>query len=348
MGKNNLSGAAFLLIIILFMLQGCSSGKKAEAEENPAMVRVTVAENVAYQKKINTSGRLSHFAELKLSFKTGGVIDNILVKEGHYVKKGDTLAVLALAEIRSQLRRAELLFEKALRDHERINNLYADTAATLEQFQNAKTALEIAESAKEAALFNFNHSVIIAPSNGQVLKMLVENREVIAPGYPALHFASSRDHWLLKVAITDRDIVSIMEGDRADVEFDAYPGKIFNAHVAEIAGMADPLTGTFEVSLALDPGNKRLITGFIGKATIHTSNTDTLIQIPPLALVDARRSEGFVYKYENSKAVKVNVGIREMTDTSFLVTGDLAEGDSIIVEGSGDVKNGQKVLVANP
>jgi membrane fusion protein, multidrug efflux system len=347
MFMNRLSGVSFVVFIIFLLFQACRPEKDAGTEEATAMVRIQLAGNAVYQKKVNTSGRLSPFAELKLSFKTGGLIDNVSIREGQFVRKGDTLAALELSEIRSQLRRAELLHEKAQRDHERISNLYADAAATLEQLQNSKTALEMAESSREIALFNFHHSVITAPSDGQILKVMVENREIIAPGYPALLFASTRENWFLKVAVTDRDIVHVVEGDHAEVEFDAYPGKSFTAFVAEIAGMADPYTGTFEVSLAVNPGTDRLMTGFIGKATIHTSNISTFIGIPPEALLDARERDGFIYKYQNSRAVRTSVIIHEITDTGFMVSGDLEAGDSIIVGGAGYVKNGQRVMIAD-
>ncbi len=338
-------------VALLFMIMlVCSCRQQAEHEPVVEIlpVTITVAEESVFRHSINTSGRLKPSAELKLSFKTGGIIDHISVREGQFVNAGETMASLNLDEIRSQLRQAELMHEKALRDHERMESLYADTVVTLERLQNAGTALELAESARSVARFNLDHSVIRAPVDGHVMKILAEENEIISPGFPALLFAASRDQWLLTVAVTDRDFVHIGEGDRALVRFDAYPEKVFDAFVADVPGMADPYTGAFGINIAISSPEKRLMAGFIGKATIMTSRTGNYITVPPEALVEANGREGSIYVYRSGKAFRAQVRIEEITDTGLLVTGSIKAGDSIITDGARFARQGQPVRVHGP
>lgn len=337
----------YLIILTLGFSVSCNNQPDEVVGEDEKYVTVIIAEEVFHRRTIKTSGRLTPLSELKLSFKTGGLISHIPVNEGDFVRRGDLLASLDLSEIRSQLKQSELMHQKALRDFERITNLYNDTVATLEQLQNAETALKMAESTKTIAKFNMEHSVINAPSDGQILKIVAEENENIAPGYPVLVFASSINNWLLKVAVTDKDVIHISEGDDAMIMFDAYPQTNFTASVVEIPGMADPYTGTFEIGLALSSESKRLITGFIGKAEIITSIEDRYILIPASSLAEANGMKGTVFKYKNGKAIKSTIKIKEIVNENFLVEGELASGDTIIMEGSKQVSEGDKILISD-
>ena len=51
-----------------------------------------------------------------------------------------------------------------------MSNLYRDSAATLEQFQNAQTGYQLAEQALQIAGFNQRYSSIYATESGRVLQ----------------------------------------------------------------------------------------------------------------------------------------------------------------------------------
>ncbi|MFX4370069.1 hypothetical protein ABTA37_20270, partial [Acinetobacter baumannii] len=76
------------------------------------------------------------------------------------------IATLNLTEINAQVQQAEIAYEKALRDYKRVTNLYKDSVANLEQMQNAKTALDVAQQQVTAANFNKNYSEIKALTDG--------------------------------------------------------------------------------------------------------------------------------------------------------------------------------------
>jgi membrane fusion protein, multidrug efflux system len=336
--------SGYALSFFLILAFSCRPKADAGPEAETVSVTVIIAREAVFHHTINASGRLSPWKELKLSFKTGGIIDSIPIKEGQRVIKGDILALLNLSEIRAGMRQAELMHEKAHRDYERLVNLYSDAAVTLEQLQNAETALRVAESSLTVAKFNLDNSYIRAPANGHVLKILAGEKEIIASGYPALLFAASTDTWLLRVAVNDRDIIHIKNGDHAAITFDPYPEMVFSAKVHEIAAMADPYTGVFEVGIALHSPEKNLMTGFIGKATIVSSKADNYMVIPPETIVEANRREGVIFKCVNGYAVRTNITIEDIKEDLLLVTGDLADGDSIIMEGARFIRDGQRLI----
>src|SRR4030095_8365365 len=110
--------------------------KKTESTAIP--VKVLPVKEYNTLEKIPVSGQFTTDDEVMMSFKTTGIINKIFVKEGDAIKKGQLLATLNLTEIDASLQQAQLAYEKAGRDLQRLNNLFNDSVATLEQVQNAK------------------------------------------------------------------------------------------------------------------------------------------------------------------------------------------------------------------
>jgi RND family efflux transporter MFP subunit len=297
---------------------------------------------------VRTSGRLAAKTESKLSFKTGGIIKRIYADEGQSVRGGQLLAELNLSEIEPKSRQADLAFQKARRDYERAKNLYRDSVATLEQFQDAKTALEYAQSNAEIAKFNLEYSDIRAPGNGRILKRVSEPNEIVAPGQPIFLFASSESSWVVRSNVTDKDIVNIRLNDSATIEFDAYPGKTFYGRITETGNMADPYTGTYEVELTMKEQPESLVSGFIVKVAIYPSRTSgKMILIPAEAVQAGNGTNGDVWVIRDGKPVKQAIGIYTITDQGIIVASGLAEGDEIITDGGEYIREGVEIKKIN-
>ena len=249
MNKGYIIGAIFLLGLLAF---SCNNRNNDNLQlENKVPVKVIKLDKVSVSFPVRTSGSLASKTEMKLSFKTGGIISQIAVEEGQLVQKGQLLARLNLSEVDPMVDQARLALEKAERDLQRAQNLYNDSVTTLEQLQNARTAVDYARSQLKIAEFNLQYSQITAPTNGKILKKLAEEHEMIAPGYPLFLFSSSESDWVLRTVLSDVDVVKIQGNDSARIQFDAFPGKNYNAVVSEVAKASDPYTGTYKVELRL-------------------------------------------------------------------------------------------------
>ena len=94
---------------------------------------------------VYATGVLASKSQALLSFKVGGVIDEVLIDEGQSFQKGRVLAKLELNEISARVKQAEEGVKKLKRDLVRVQRLYSDRVATLEQVQDLSTALSVAE-----------------------------------------------------------------------------------------------------------------------------------------------------------------------------------------------------------
>jgi RND family efflux transporter MFP subunit len=335
-----------ILFIPSIILISCNH--KTIETSGEKVIKVTTVKLTKKEMKfpVKTSGTLASREEYKLSFKTGGIIESISVDEGQSVKKGQLLARLNLSEIEATVKQAELGYEKAVRDHRRVSNLYQDSVVTLEQLQNAETAMQLAKSQLTIARFNREHSVITAPSTGRILKKLSEENELVGSGQPVFLFASTEGNWVVRCSVTDKDIVNLSLSDSAKVVFDAFRDKVFKGVVSELAQTADPYTGTYEVEISIMNEKESFVNGLIGRVEIYSGEAGKYWLIPADAMVEGNERQGFIYRVENGLAKKTQVDVVDFVGEELVIDDGLFEGLEIVVEGVAYLNNNSKVEVA--
>ncbi len=343
----NTARSFFCVYLLAGMIVLAACGDRSPRDMAPPVVTIQTIRirDTVVVFPVRTAGKLASKSESKLSFKTGGIIQKILVDEGQSVRKGQLLAQLNLEEIQSQVKQAELALSKAERDYERAGNLYRDSVATLEQYENAGTALEVARSNASIANFNLQYSTIHAPANGKILKRIAESNEIIPPGHPVFIFASTGSNWVVRANLTDRDIVRVRMKDSAHVRFDAYPGEIFKGMVSEIGTSADPYTGTYEIEVQMDKRPETLVSGFIAKVEIYPQALDRQVVIPVEALVDGTGLTGYVMVLREGNPERRKIGIQAVTDQGIVVREGLSPGEELITEGVQYITAGSRIQV---
>jgi RND family efflux transporter MFP subunit len=329
----------------LVILAACGDSGPKEAAEPVVAIETTRITDTVIVIAVRTAGKLASKSESKLSFKTGGIIQKIMVDEGQSVRKDQLLAQLNLEEINSRVIQAELALKKAERDYKRAGNLYRDSVATLEQFENAGTVLEVARSNASIANFNLQYSTIRAPAYGKILKRIAETNEIIAPGHPVFLFASTGSNWVVRANLTDRDIVRVSMRDSAHVRFDAYPGEIFAGVISEIGTSADPYTGTYEVEVQMTRRPESLVSGFVAKVDIYPAALEKLVVIPVESLIDGTGLTGYVLVLKDQQPERRKILIRAVTDQGIVVREGLSPGEELIVEGAEYIKPGSRIQV---
>jgi len=338
----------FVIPLIVTMLNSCGPAHQASSSKEAIPVKTAAVIRQELSIPIITSGRLYPKTMIKLSLKVGGIIGEIDADEGETVKKGQLLAQLNPAEINARFQQAKNGWLKAQRDLERTKNLYNDRAATLEQLQNVKTAYEVAKSDLKIARFNLEHSRIKAPANGKILKRLAEEGEMTGAGTPIFIFGSTDNQWVVKVGISERDIVRMALKDSVTVRFDAYPGRDFNAVASEIPQAIDSSSGTYEVEIQLfpfDEENYKLAAGFVAKAIITPSAKEEYYVIPVDSIVEGEGKYGTVFSLKDEKAYKVNIEVAHIFPKTVAVRSGLKGIGKIITSGAAYLRDGSTVQV---
>ena len=332
----------------LVFLAACNRPAKEEAPPTIIPIHTGQVNTQSFSIPVGTSGRLFPADMAKLSFKTGGIVNRVPVTEGQKVTAGALLASLDTKEIDANVTQAREGLKKSKRDLRRVTNLYQDKAATLEQLQDVTTAAEIAKARLDIALFNQTHSRVKAPANGVVLKVLAEENETTGPGYPVILFGSLDTRWVVKVGVTESQLIHLSKGDRAVVRFDAYPQTTWNASVSEIARTIDSASQTYEVELELEPRQETLAAGFVARVRIFPSQQKSFRWVPLSAMVEGEGNMAAVFTVNGNKAQKVDIRVAHILDGKVLAATGLENIDTVVTEGAAYLTDGALVRIAPP
>ncbi len=344
------SAAIFCVLILIPTTQAEQSIEKTStpaSTQTPAfLVETTKVAYLPRGKSVEASGRLANKSEQKLSFKTSGPVAKILVDEGDPVIKGQLLAQLNQEEINAKVAQSQSIFDEAQRNANRYKALYEKKVVSSEQLQSADTRMEIARSNLRIAKFNQQHSFIIAPDDGRILKRSIENNEMISPFQTAFVMSMNKGGWVIRSGITDKDIVRVNNGDFAVIQLDAYPRQLLKGHVSEVAAAADSKSHLFEIEVTLDETPVRLHSGFISRVSIEPAHQEPVALLPIESIIEAKSNQAQVFVLNEAfEVIQKNVDIAWLESDSVAIKAGLLEGSSVVTSGATYLHEGAVVSV---
>ncbi len=327
--------AVIVVITYAAALTGCSSGA-AEGAPHRTPVHVAAATSGPATPAILTNGVVANKDEMRLSFKVAGVIKSIHVEEGQTVRAGERLAEIEQTEIDAQLEQARALAEKAQRDLARGERLYADEVISLEQLQDLRTAGATARAQLQGVQFNRGYSVITAPADGVVLRKLAQERELVPAGQAVLIVSAHGRGYVVRAALSDRQLVQLQLGDRAEVRLDAYAERLLQGAVSEIAGAADDKTGLFPVEVRLESPPPALASGLVAKLRLLSAagRARSLTYVPIGAVVEGSGDAASVFVLDGAHARRREVRVAFIEPGGVALAAGVAPGERVVTDGA--------------
>jgi cobalt-zinc-cadmium efflux system membrane fusion protein len=351
------SNKIFLRVFILFSvaIAGCKS--KAGQAETPVQFCLTDT----LQKKITIDSVKSELVKnvVALSGKieanedkwvkvfpvVGGVVEEMKVQLGDYVKQGQVLAVIRSSEIadyQNQLSTAESnvrITEKSLND---IKQMFASGLATEKDVVTAETDSEKAKSElkriqQTTSIYGAKGNAtqaITAPVSGYVIeKNVTDKMQYRVDGAQPFFIIANLDEVWVMASVFESDIAKIKTGYDADIKVIAYNDKIFTGKVDRIFSILDPQSRVMKVRIRIPNKDGLLKPEMFAQINIKYDDGSNLMPaIPSEALIfDKDRNYVMVYKD------KCNIETREVEifetigNTTYLKSG-LQPGEKIITQ----------------
>lgn len=341
------SGVFLAGVALTFLPAGC---RPPPEEPGPQLRHVVVASVVHTRDRpsIEAPGVLVRKREATLSFKIGGVVAEVPVRAGERVRRGQILARLDPVEIDAQVAQAQSALAKARRDTDRVARLQAEKVATLEQAQNAKTGMELAEAQLRVAEFNRRFATIEAPADGRILRRLAEPSELVGPGQPELGFGGEAEGWIFRAGIAEREVRRLAVGDAATLVFHGPPDLTVPARLTQIAEAADPQTRTFEVELEVPSPPAALRSGAVGTLTVAQTGPVARPRVPLSALLEGHGRSAFLFSLnpDGRTVRRQQVAIEALLADIALLASPLPEGERIVITGAEYLRDGETVVAA--
>lgn len=338
----------------------------------PMTVELATASRADLSDEITIVGNLVGEATVEAVPKVAGRLQQVNVRLGDRVSRGQILAKIEDSEIREQVKQAEASFNVAQAtvrqreadlkfaqtNFERSRSLFAsqllpqsamDDADARQQAANAQLDLaraqfEQAKARLEELRINLANTVIASPVNGFVGKRNLDQGAYVTPNSSFISLVDIRVVKLL-VNVIESDLRRISPETAAMVQVDAYPGETFAGRVARIAPVLDPATRTASMEVEIPNPSFRLKPGMYARVSFVVEQHRQALVVPTNAVVDidGKRGVFVVAEGDTAKFQPVLTGLEDSDRTE--ITEGLQEGDQIIATGAAGLREGDRIML---
>lgn len=145
----------------------------------------------------------------------------------------------------------------------------------------------------------------------------------------------------------ESDIAGVERGLSASVTLDAHPTTPLPGEVTAVQPQAvQTSTGgtAFGVTIRLDAGDARLLSGMTGDATISVDQVEDALVVPAQAVL-TEDGRTWVFAVADGRATRTPVTVGASSDTQVQVTDGLAEGALVATSQLSALTDGAKVDV---
>lgn len=295
-----------------------------------------------------------------------GILTQVLVKEGQWVKEGDLLATLddrsiraSLDQARAQLGQSQAQIQVAGVDLKRYRLLSSDDGVskqTLDQQQALVNQLQATVKGNQAAIANaevqLSYTQIRSPVTGRVgIRNIDPGNLVRTSDTQGLFSVTQIDPIAVEFSLPQQMLPTLQGLLKAQtpalveayMDADGERNLLGAGHLALIDNQISANTGTVRVKAEFDNKDGLLWPGQLVTVRLRTAmDQDALVVSPPVV---QRSIDGhFVYRVDGDKVTNVPVKVLYQDSTLNIVAGVKA-GDQLVLDGQSRLKPGSRVEI---
>lgn len=351
-----------MTVMLAVTLSACSSGTNGEQAAGPPIpIQVGKPQPREERETVSVSGTVaSPDAPANVSFLVSGRVVQVGPREGDYVTKGQTLAVidpteyrLALAAAKAQSDQARVGYQRAEDEHRRMKMLYELKSLAPNDYLKFKAAsdsaaqqYEQAAASEKLARKRLTDATLRAPLNGYISRRSVEPGQMASPGQPAFEIVRL-DTVEVNVGVPETDIHRVRVGQKASVTLPALPGESFEGSVRVINVSADPNTRTFMTRITIPNPEYTLRIGMVAEAQIRGDRTLRMLALPIEAIVRDPQGATIVYVYfpDQKRVYARRVETGGVYGRVIEIKRGLTEEESVVLAGQERLRDGAVVAL---
>ena len=265
------------ILVLLLVIGGVAASMMGwlDAGDQETTVETANAELRTITQIVSASGRIQPETEVIIRPDVSGEIIELNVREGDFIREGDLLLRIkpdiyqaridelsaSLLSQKSRMEEARSTMLQAQSEFQKSEQLYERNLISETEYNQSKTTYEARQANLRAAEYQIQsaqaqlrraeeelqQTVIRAPRDGTISRLSVEEGERVlgnaqTAGTEMMRIARL-NQMEVEVDVNENDIVNVSTDDQVDIEVDAYPNRIFEGLVTEIANSADVTSG---------------------------------------------------------------------------------------------------------
>lgn len=350
-----------LLVALSVLASACTRGQTAEAADTTAAAAATRPDSAPQPRSnvslpvaaepardgdlvlsVTTTGQVRSDAEATLRAELAGTIEEVLVRPGDSVRRGQPLVRLDARPFDLAVREADAALDEAkLRFLEEIvpESLASGKGPSPARRANAytKAGVNTAEVRLEKAKLDREQATVVAPFDGVVDRVTVAKGERVSGGQEVTKVVNLSD-LRIEASVLEHDLPLIKLGGQAIVTTAADPTRQAIGRVVAVLPLVDSTTRAGRAYVRV-PGNSALRPGMYADIRLEATRLTHRRLVPARAVIE-RDGRPLVFVVKNGRAqwTYITPGRSNGTDTEVLpdsASGQIPvnPGDEVIVEG---------------
>ena len=344
-----------ILLVLLtggLFLQSCETkDKKPEADKG-----FVIPDTVMQSLRIDTVTLSPLINAITLTGKVGtnednvipvnslvsGIVQDIKVALGDYVRQGQVLAVVRsqeMAQYSSDLLNAGTNLRIARKNLDKTIDMYHGGLASLTDSLSAEVAVQQAQAELDRVnrVLKINGGntngefVVRAPISGFIVQKGATNDQAIRGDNSASLFTISdlKNVWI-QANVYESNISLIHPGENVDVTTLAYPGRIYKGRVDKIMNVLDPTSKVLKVRVVLPNPDYTLKPEMYASITVSDKENKQCLSVPTSAVI-FDNSQYYVLVFHSKSDVRITPvkWINAVGDRTFIAAG-VNKGDRVI------------------
>ena len=262
----------------------------------PMTVELATVTRGEMSEQITVVGNLIGAATIEATPKVNGRLEEVYVRMGDRVNRGQRIAKIEDHEILEQLKQAEAssdvssatirqrdadikfaqtnldrsrnLFERQLIPKQTLDDAEARYQAAAAQLDLAKAQYAQAQARLDELKINLANTLVTSPVNGFIGKRMLDPGAWVTPNSS---FISVVDIGVVRMVanVIEKDLRRVSAGQPADVSVDAFPNEQFGGRIARVSPVLDPATRTAQIEVEINNAQFRLKPGMYAKVGLH-------------------------------------------------------------------------------
>jgi membrane fusion protein (multidrug efflux system) len=347
------------MVASAFFAGGCTDKKGQNAPANQVKYTVQTVHRtdatvyVLYPVQIQSENNIEIFP------RASGYIREIYVQEGDNVSKGSPILKIDDSDYVQTVNATKAAYDNALLEVRKLEPLVAKDIISPFQLETAKSNVQAAEAAYENARINLGYTLITSPVSGVIGRISLREGSLLTAGIttPITSLASTGDVFayfsfdekqLLQLADTasKRSSLRQLVDKLPPVDLILANGEIYDhqGHIELGSSLIDPATGSLQMKGVFPNPDAMLHSGSTGSLRMPAFYKNAII-IPQKATYDIQDKK-LVFTVDADQIVHAtNINVLNNTSDSFIIESGLNEGDKIVLDGVGKIRDGDRIMI---
>jgi membrane fusion protein, multidrug efflux system len=337
--------------LLAALVSGCGARKQAaDAVQDPVVLTAGDLASVTradVETGVPVQGTLKPVADVTIIAPVADVVEQMLVKEGQAVQRGQVLARMRMTSVAPVAASAEAQRSIAAADLKRMQNLLQAGAVAERDVENAAAQLKAAEATAAVAGKRLDESTVRAPFTGVIAQRYLQAGDRAGDGDRLFRIVNT-DELEFTASVTTDALGRLKPGAPVALTVSGADGRQVTGRISRVNATVDEATRQVKVYVLAPNHDHRLAGDMFASGRIVLDREPGALAVPTGAVKTAAGAGQQAWVVANGRLSRrvVTTGLHDELRDLVEVRSGLREGEKVVVSQIEGLVDGQPVQLA--